>query len=148
MRGWWLYWRRDDLRHVRSQCCPANLLNANKSPYGIISNPHIEGDHRFILELVKRFIARRARGGTPERLRDLIGEGYKVKKLPSARTGSPVAVATTSANSTALHSRTLTPRRSFPWALNASILSQVPSFVKIRTISSSFCSLSRLARKA
>lgn len=38
---------------------------------------HIEGDHRFILELSKCFIARRARGGTPERLSDLLGDGYK-----------------------------------------------------------------------
>jgi hypothetical protein len=37
---------------------------------------HIEGDHRWILELSKRFIARRARGGSPERLRDLTGQNY------------------------------------------------------------------------
>lgn len=38
---------------------------------------HIEGEHRWILELSKRFIARRARGGSPERLRDLTGQNYE-----------------------------------------------------------------------
>jgi len=42
---------------------------------------HIEGDHRFILELSKRFIARRARGGTPERLRDLTGHDYGADEI-------------------------------------------------------------------
>lgn len=37
---------------------------------------HIEGDHRFVLEASKRFLARRARGGDPERLRDLTGLDY------------------------------------------------------------------------
>jgi hypothetical protein len=37
---------------------------------------HIEGDHQFVLEASKRFLARRARGGAPERLRDLTGLDY------------------------------------------------------------------------
>jgi hypothetical protein len=35
---------------------------------------HIEGDHPPILDLAKRFLARRARGGSPERLIDLTGQ--------------------------------------------------------------------------
>jgi hypothetical protein len=42
---------------------------------------HIEGDHRLILEVSKRFLARRARGGTPERLRDLTGLGYGTDEI-------------------------------------------------------------------
>jgi hypothetical protein len=42
---------------------------------------HIEGDHRWILELSKRFIARRARGGSPERLRDLTGLNYEPDEI-------------------------------------------------------------------
>ena len=42
---------------------------------------HIEGDHRWVLELSKRFIARRARGGAPESLRDLTGEDYESHEI-------------------------------------------------------------------
>jgi hypothetical protein len=42
---------------------------------------HIEGDHQLILELSKRFIARRARGGAPERLRDLTGQDYRADEI-------------------------------------------------------------------
>lgn len=42
---------------------------------------HIEGDHRWILELSKRFIARRARGGSPERMRDLTGQNYEPDEI-------------------------------------------------------------------
>ena len=37
---------------------------------------HVEGGHRLILEASKRFLARRSRGGVPERLRDLTGMDY------------------------------------------------------------------------
>jgi hypothetical protein len=42
---------------------------------------HIEGDHRPILENCKRFLARRARGGSPERLRDLTGQDYGANEI-------------------------------------------------------------------
>jgi hypothetical protein len=42
---------------------------------------HIEGDHRPVLENSRRFIARRARGGSPERLRDLTGQNYGVNEI-------------------------------------------------------------------
>jgi hypothetical protein len=41
----------------------------------------IEGDHYFILELAKRFIARRAKGGAPERLRDMTGIRYGINEV-------------------------------------------------------------------
>jgi hypothetical protein len=42
---------------------------------------HIEGDHRPILENSRRFLARRARGSSPERLRDLTGQDYGVNEI-------------------------------------------------------------------
>jgi len=42
---------------------------------------HIEGDHRPVLEASKLFLARRARGGAPERLRDLLGDGYRPDEI-------------------------------------------------------------------
>jgi hypothetical protein len=42
---------------------------------------HIEGDHPWILELSKRFIARRARGGPPERLKDITGHNYEHNEI-------------------------------------------------------------------
>jgi len=42
---------------------------------------HIEGGHRLILEATKRFLARRSRGGAPERLRDLTGMDYRFDEI-------------------------------------------------------------------
>jgi hypothetical protein len=55
------------------------IINASTAIHELAH--HIEGDHRFILELSKRFIARRARGGSPERLRDLTGHNYEPHEI-------------------------------------------------------------------
>jgi hypothetical protein len=53
---------------------PRNTLDPDTAVHELAH--HIEGDHRLILEVSKRFLARRAKGGKPESLSEIIGDSY------------------------------------------------------------------------